>query len=117
MADLDALASNTLTTSTLDNEDLRQGVASLGPRWSIDGIDLKCELRGATMTKYGAAAAYASVLADQMDHHPNISLAYGGLTLTIHTHDAKALTVLDLVFGARFESWLRANGWRAPTPA
>jgi 4a-hydroxytetrahydrobiopterin dehydratase len=64
------------------------------------------------MAKYGEAAAYASLLADQMDHHPNISLAYGGLTLTIHTHDANAITVLDLVYAARFERWLRTNGWK-----
>lgn len=111
MADLDALSSNTLSRTTLDQEHLQQGVESLGPRWSIDGVDLKCELRGKTMAKYGEAAAYASMLADQMDHHPNISLAYGGFTLTIHTHDANAITVLDLVYAARLERWLRGNGW------
>ena len=40
-----------------------------------------------------------------------IELAYGGLTLTIHTHDKNAITVTDLVYAARLERWLRGNGW------
>jgi pterin-4a-carbinolamine dehydratase len=46
-----------------------------------------------------------------MDHHPRIVLEYAGMTLSIHTHDAKAITVTDLVYAARLERWLRANGW------
>jgi pterin-4a-carbinolamine dehydratase len=109
--DLDALASNTVSRSTMDPEHLREGVAALGTRWSIDGMDLTCQLRGAPMAKCGAAAAYAAKLADEMDHHPTIVLEYAGMTLKIHTHDVKAITVLDLVYGARLERWLRANGW------
>lgn len=111
MADLDSIASNTVSRSTLDPAQLRQEVAALGPRWSIDGVDLKCELRGAAMAKCGEAAAYAAQLADEMDHHPRIVLEYAGLTLTIHTHDKQAVTVMDLVYAARLERWLRQNGW------
>jgi pterin-4a-carbinolamine dehydratase len=113
VADLESLASNTLSRTSVPDEQLRQEVNALGPRWMIDGIDLKLELRGAAMTKYGEAAAYASVLADEMDHHPTIVLEYGGLTLRINTHDQKAITVTDLVYAARLERWLRANGWAA----
>jgi pterin-4a-carbinolamine dehydratase len=105
------MASNTLSRSTIAEEQLRQEVAALGPRWTIEGIDLKCELRGATMTKCGEAAAYASVLADEMEHHPTIVLEYAGMALRIHTHDKKAITVTDLVYAARFERWLRSHGW------
>jgi pterin-4a-carbinolamine dehydratase len=111
MADLDSLASNTLSKSKLNTEQLHQEVAALGSRWAIAGIDLRCELRGASMTKCGEAAAYAAKLADEMDHHPRIVMEYPGTTLTIHTHDANAVTVMDLVYAARFERWLRANGW------
>jgi pterin-4a-carbinolamine dehydratase len=62
--------------------------------------DLKCELRGATMAKSGEAAAYASKLADEMEHHPTIVLEYAGMTLRIHTHDKNAITVMDLVYAA-----------------
>jgi len=108
---LDALASNTVSRSQVTDDQLRQEVAALGNRWTIDGINLKCELRGAVMTKCGEAAAYASKLADEMDHHPRILLEYAGMTLTINTHDKNAITVMDLVYAARFERWLRTNGW------
>jgi pterin-4a-carbinolamine dehydratase len=111
VADLDALASNTLSRAKVTDEQLRQEVAALGERWSINGADLECALRGAAMTKCGEAAAYAAVLADEMDHHPRVVMEFGGTTLTIHTHDAAAITVTDLVYAARFERWLRANGW------
>lgn len=109
--DLDALASNTVSRSQLTPEQLAKEVANLGARWSIDGADLKLELRGAPMTRCGAAAAHAAVLADEMDHHPTIVLEYAGLTLKIHTHDKKAITLLDLVYAARLERWLRTAGW------
>ena len=111
MADLDSMASETLSRSALGAEQLQQEVAALGPRWAIAGSELRCELRGAPMAKYGEAAAYASALADEMDHHPRIVLEYGGFTLTINTHDKKAITVTDLVYAARFEKWLRGAGW------
>ena len=109
--DLDALASNTVSRTQLSPEQLKKEVDNLGARWSIDGQDLKLELRGAPMTKCGAAAAHAAVLADEMDHHPTIVLEYAGLTLKIHTHDKKAITLLDLIYAARLERWLRAAGW------
>ena len=111
MADLDSLASNTVSRSQVTEEQLRQEVAALGTRWSSEGIDLKCELRGAVMAKCGEAAAYAAKLADEMEHHPRIVLEYAGMVLTIHTHDKNAITVMDLVYAARFERWLRSNGW------
>jgi pterin-4a-carbinolamine dehydratase len=111
MADLDSIASNTLSRSALGTDQLQQEVTALGPRWSIAGSELRCELRGAPMTKCGEAAAYAAKLADEMDHHPRILLEYAGMALEIHTHDKNAITVTDLVYAARFEKWLRANGW------
>jgi pterin-4a-carbinolamine dehydratase len=111
VADLESIASNTLSRSMVQEDQLRQEVALLGARWRIDGIDLRCELKGATMSKCGEAAAYAATLADEMDHHPRILLEYQGMLLMIHTHDAKGITVTDLVYAAHFERWLRQNGW------
>lgn len=111
MADLESMASNTLSRTALTMEQLQQEVAALGPRWSLEGNELRLDLTGAPMTKCGLAAAYAAQLADELDHHPRILLEFAGMALTIHTHDVKAITVIDLVYAARFERWLRANGW------
>jgi len=108
--DLDALASHTISRDRFTAAELAKEVAALGPRWSIADDELRLALRG-PMTRTGAAAAYAGKLADELDHHPSIVLEYAGMTLTIHTHDQHAITVLDLVYGARLEKWLRENGW------
>jgi len=109
--DLDALASNTIGPNVSKDEIAKQ-VVQLGARWSVDGLDLKLVLAGAKgMASCGDAVAYATKLADEMDHHPDIVMAYPGTTLKIHTHDKKAITLLDLVYAARLERWLRANGW------
>ena len=80
-SDLESLASHTISRSKLDALQLEKEVASLGPRWSIDGQDLKLELRGQPMSNAGKAAAQAATLADEMDHHPTIVLEYAGMTL------------------------------------
>jgi pterin-4a-carbinolamine dehydratase len=110
--DLESLAAQTVTSRAgLSPAELAAEVASLGARWSIAGNELRLELRGAPMARCGAAVARAAQLADEMDHHPRIVVEYGGTTLTINTHDKQAITMLDLVFAARLENWLRANGW------
>jgi pterin-4a-carbinolamine dehydratase len=110
-ADLDTLASHTISRTTVEPAQLADELASLGARWSADGRELRLELRDGKMARYGEIAAYAALIADEMDHHPKIVLEYGKLTLAIHTHDTQAITVTDLVFAARLETWLRDRGW------
>jgi pterin-4a-carbinolamine dehydratase len=108
--DLEALASHTVSRDRFESEELAREVELLGPRWSISAGELRLDLKG-PMTRTSAAAAQAGALADELDHHPRIVIEYPGMTLTIHTHDKQAITVLDLVYAARLEQWLRANGW------
>ena len=110
--DLDSLANTTTARKGITDAEMKEQLDALGARWSIAAPDLRLTLKG-PMTKTGQVAAYAGALADELDHHPNISLEYAGLTLSIHTHDKNAITVLDLVFAARLEQWLRTNGWPA----
>jgi pterin-4a-carbinolamine dehydratase len=108
-ADLDTLASSTLNRRELDADVLRDEVSVLGERWSIAGGELVLQLPGHPMSKHAPVVAHAARLADQLDHHPRIVLEYAGLTLAIHTHDAHAITLTDVVYAARLEQWLRAN--------
>jgi pterin-4a-carbinolamine dehydratase len=108
--DLDALANQTVSREQFTEAELAKEVAALGARWQVADNHLRLNLRG-PMTRTGAVAAFAGKLADELDHHPTIVLEYVGLTLTINTHDKKAITVLDLVYSARLENWLRENGW------
>jgi pterin-4a-carbinolamine dehydratase len=108
--DLDALANTTTARTRITTGEMKEELAALGARWTVVPPDLRLTLKG-PMTKTGLVAAHAGALADELDHHPNIALEYAGLTLSIHTHDKNGITVLDLVYAARLEQWLRANGW------
>lgn len=111
--DLDSLANQTTARTRVSSSEMKEELAALGARWSIKAPDLVLRLEGPGMTKTGAVAAKAGALADELDHHPNIAIDYHGLTLAVHTHDKAAITVLDLVYAARLEQWLRTNGWPA----
>ncbi len=109
--ELEEIANHTVTSrSNLTAHEVTSELAALGARWTIDGPDLRLDLKG-PMAKTSAAVAHAGALADELDHHPSIFLEYAGLVLKIHTHDKHAITVLDLVYAARLEQWLRTNGW------
>lgn len=106
--DLDVMATLPPSREGLSNDQMSEELDLLGPRWQIASSELVLVLKD-TMTKTGIVAAYAGALADELDHHPKIVLEYGSMKLAINTHDAKAITVMDLVYAARLEQWLRAN--------
>jgi serine/threonine-protein kinase len=102
---IDRLSDWTVSRSRLDPVELAREVRALGKRWSLSGEDLVLDLYHHTMTKLSAVVAQAAAIADEMDHQPSISIALPHLRVTI----AKANTVIDLVFAARLEQWLRDN--------
>jgi pterin-4a-carbinolamine dehydratase len=110
LADLAKLADRTTSRIAIDPRDHAKELEALGSRWSIADNELRLSLPG-PMTKTGAAAAFAGALADRLDHHPKIVLEYPGMSLSINTHDANAITVTDLVYAAKLEQWLRDNGY------
>jgi 4a-hydroxytetrahydrobiopterin dehydratase len=109
-ADLDRLASTTLEIRVVEPDTLRDNIAALGARWSIANDELVLVLRGQPMSRHVPVVAQAAKLADELDHHPRIVLEYPGLTVSLHTHDAKAITRMDVVYAARLEQWLRVTG-------
>lgn len=109
---LDDTSTHTLRRDGISPDDLARELDALGPRWSVADGALSLALVG-PMSRAGAAAAFACTLADELEHHPRIVIEPHGLVLEIRTYDAASITVDDLVFAARIEEWLRANGWPA----
>ena len=109
--EMEQLADQTLSRQLMDPALLAREVKQLGKRWSLDGTTLKLELFDRSMARLATVVMYASAIADEIDHQPSIAVCAPTLTLTIEAYDGKAVTVLDLVFAARIEQWLRENGW------
>lgn len=108
---LDAMATSPVNRTRPSPEELAHALGLLGARWTVKpgAIDeLHLDVRG-PMTRTGQIAAFAGSLADELDHHPRIVLEYAGLTLDLHTHDARAITGIDLVYAARLERWITSS--------
>ncbi|MEO8705690.1 MAG: protein kinase [Kofleriaceae bacterium] len=110
--ELEQLSDQTLSRSLMDPAVLAREVKQLGKRWSLVGSAvLELALVSRSMASLASAIAHVSAIADELDHHPSIVVEHPRLVITIHAYDDKSITVLDLVFAARIEQWLRDNGW------
>jgi serine/threonine protein kinase len=101
------LSEQTVSRTRLTPGELRREVQSLGKRWQLLGTDLVLEIHSHEMQKLASIVANAAAIADDMDHHPHISIELPRLRLTIPAAGA----VMDLVFAARLEQWLREQAW------
>lgn len=47
-----------------------------------------------------------AAVAEEMDHHPDIAIRFGLITISLVTHSARGLTELDFAQAARLEALL-----------
>ncbi len=105
--DVKDLSDQTASRETIAPGDLAREVQQLGRRWSLAGEDLIAELHSREMSKLAEVVSAAATIADEMEMQPRVAIEYPRLRMTI----AKVSTVVDLVFAARVEAWLRDHGW------
>ena len=81
-------------------DDDAQGAAleRLGGPWNIDDQVLSATFVTSTYDQGLRLVAGAGALAEQLDHHPTLTLDYGRLRVSITTHDAGGLTELDFAY-------------------
>ena len=73
------------------------------PGWelSADGKAIVCAKK---FKNFAEALAYANrigALAEEANHHPDFTLGWGYVTLTLTTHDAGGLTKSDFIMAAK----------------
>ena len=69
------------------------------PAWQRDGDVLT---RTYTLANFASAIGFVvkvGMLAEKMDHHPDMAITFRKVTLRYSTHDAGGLTSLDLAGG------------------
>jgi 4a-hydroxytetrahydrobiopterin dehydratase len=81
----------------------------------VDGalVDLRWERHGDEIVKVRRGGDFASslayvdavgVLAEEMDHHPDIDIRWNVVTLRLSTHSAGGLTWLDIELARRIDA-------------
>jgi serine/threonine protein kinase len=101
------ISDTTVSRTLLSAGELQREVKALGKRWSLDQGNLHLDLYSRQMAKLASVIGGIAAISDEMDHVPTLQLVHPHLRVTIPT----AMTVVDLVFAARVEAWLRDNGW------
>ena len=101
------LSDQTVSRSRLEPSELVREVKVLGKRWSLEGENLVLQVYSRTYAKLASVAVQAATIADDMDQDPHIELGLPRLRLVIQ----RAGEIVDLVYAARLEHWLREAGW------
>ncbi|HEX2315276.1 MAG TPA: 4a-hydroxytetrahydrobiopterin dehydratase [Thermomonospora sp.] len=86
--------------SLLDEETLAGELAAT-PGWERDGDEI---VRTVELADFRAAMAFVNrvaELAEEADHHPDITLRWNKVTLTLSTHSAGGLTRKDFELARR----------------
>ncbi|MCQ8277892.1 4a-hydroxytetrahydrobiopterin dehydratase [Acetobacteraceae bacterium KSS8] len=74
------------------------------PLWRLDGNAI---LRDWTLPDFAAAFALVgriALVAEALDHHPDIAFGWGRVAVSVATHDAGGLTALDIELAKRIDA-------------
>lgn len=93
----------------LDEKDIRGGIEDL-EGWRVEGDTITATYR---FDRYDAAVAFAvriALHAQRIDHHPDLLIQWGKVTVTWTTHDAGGVTRKDLDAAAEVAQFYRSPG-------
>ncbi|MEI6700220.1 MAG: 4a-hydroxytetrahydrobiopterin dehydratase [Actinomycetota bacterium] len=85
----------------LTEEQLSEALSRLFDHWGREGEELTALF---SFSSYGAAVSFVTgvaAIAQELDHHPVITLSYGTVRVAVTTHDAGGLTSLDVALAER----------------
>ena len=92
-------------TPPLKGDQLRKLAEQLGHGWRVvDEHHLEKEFKFPNFREALAFTNKVGELAEKIQHHPDIYLAWGKVKLTLWTHKIDGLTESDFVFAAKVES-------------
>jgi 4a-hydroxytetrahydrobiopterin dehydratase len=92
-----------MSEPVLDAADVDAALAEQGLEWERHDDQLVATVK---LADFKAALAFVNAVgaaAEAVDHHPDIDIRWNTVTLTLSTHSAGGLTVLDLALAAAID--------------
>ncbi|HSH21852.1 MAG TPA: 4a-hydroxytetrahydrobiopterin dehydratase [Candidatus Caenarcaniphilales bacterium] len=92
----------------LSQTEIRAALAEL-PEWQLADDRLVRQLH---FPDFAAALAFVNLVAgtaDELDHHPDVAIQWGDLTLKLWTHAAGGVTRRDLRLAMEIEALVRSR--------
>ena len=90
-------------TPALAGDALAALVKELGSSWEVVDGRLRRTWKLPDFVSALALAVKLGMLAEKVDHHPDLHVAWGVLTAELYTHTVGGLTEADFVWAARAE--------------
>ncbi|MBS3733337.1 MAG: 4a-hydroxytetrahydrobiopterin dehydratase [Phycisphaerae bacterium] len=91
-------------TPPLEHDDIMELKQNLGGGWEV--VDDHHLHRRYTFDDFGGALAFTNTIgeiAEQQGHHPDITLTYGKVDVTLCTHKIDGLTESDFILAAKID--------------
>jgi 4a-hydroxytetrahydrobiopterin dehydratase len=86
--------------ATALTEEQRARLATDHPDWTLDETTITRTLQFADFAEAIGFVVSATLLAEAMDHHPDIDIRWNRVTLALSTHSIGTLSDLDAAFVA-----------------
>ena len=93
----------------LDDDQIRAGLTALGG-WTGDSQAITRTVKLPTFPDAIAVVDRVAVVAEQMDHHPDIDIRWRTLTFRCATHSAGGVTERDLELARRIDEIVTNQG-------
>ncbi len=87
----------------LSDEEIETALAGLND-WKTEGVNLKKRLEFENFAEALSFVNQVGAIAEQRDHHPDISFGWGYAEFSITTHDTGGLTQNDFDLAAAIEN-------------
>ncbi len=95
--------------SKLPQQDI-DAFVSASPGWSVKAGLLTKSYRFQSYPDTLAYVVAVALAAERKDHHPDLSVSWGHVTVAWSTHDAGGLTALDLELAAQSDALAQRHG-------
>lgn len=92
----------------LDESELHDKLTDL-PGWSVDGDGIRRVVELPTFPDAIATVARVGVIAEEMDHHPDIDIRWRTLTFRCSTHSEGGVTAKDLTLAREIDEIVAAE--------
>ena len=87
----------------LDGSEVDAAIGERGLRWRRQGTELVKVVEHPDFARALAYVVAVGALAEEANHHPDVDIRWGTVTLRLSTHSAGGLTAADLALAGRID--------------
>jgi 4a-hydroxytetrahydrobiopterin dehydratase len=91
------------STPPLSTGDAHALAAAISPEWNVRAAEIRREFTFKTFNAAFGLATRIALLAESQNHHPELEVAWGRLSVRLTTHSVSGLSRNDFIMAARID--------------